>query len=363
MPRGRTGIEAYRGARIALEAGNTVALATVIRAEGSTPREAGAHMAVLPDGTLLESVGGGPGEHGVLQAARDSMESGHAAIVRLDLGGRTDPRAPAVCGGKMEILVEPLRPARDIEWVRTVVRLCEEGRPVLILRELNEDRAVECLVLAVAEKDGAIAWRRGDAPLPDHRAAERGPLVRFLQRQGARSPLLVEEIPPVERLIIVGGGHIGRALSSIGSLLRFEVTVVDEREEFADRRRFPEAACVLHGDPGAILETVPGGMSAYFVLVSHGYPTDVKALSALVRKETRYIGMIGSRKRVDMVRRALSEKGIEPGALGRLFAPIGIGIGAQTPEEIAISIAAEIVAVRNGLGGGAGSLSERRETG
>jgi xanthine dehydrogenase accessory factor len=263
----------------------------------------------------------------------------------------------------MEVLVEPLRTASDRDWLRALVQLREKGRKVLLVRELAEQDPVESRVLAVAEADGTIAWGRIEASfLPDSLLVS-GPPVRFIERTGDRDRLLLEAISPVDRMIIVGGGHIGKALAAIAPLLRFEVTIVDEREEFSDRERFPLATEVLHGDPGAILETVPGGESGYFVLVSHGYPTDARALRTLLRKPARYVGMIGSRRRVEMVRRALSKDGLEREFSDRVYAPIGLAVGAETPEEIAVSIAAEIIAVRNGLGRSAGSLSATRVPG
>lgn len=320
-------------------------------------------MAVRPDGSVLETVGGGCGEHEVVRAARGSMASGRAAIVRLDLAGPADSGPSPVCGGTMEVLVEPLRTVSDREWLPALVRLREQGRTVFLVRELVESGPLESRVLTVADADGTVVWGGTEASVLSESLRGSGPSVRFIERTKSRGRLLLETIPPVDRMIIVGGGHIGKALAVIASLLRFEVTILDEREEFADRERFPFATEVRHGDPGVILETVPGGETGYFVLVSHGYPTDVRALRTLLRKPTRYIGMIGSRRRVEMVRRALSKDGLEREFADRVYGPIGLAIGSETPEEIAVSIAAEIVAVRNGLGRSAGSLSATRVPG
>jgi xanthine dehydrogenase accessory factor len=261
----------------------------------------------------------------------------------------------------MEVLVEPLDPARDAEWVRAVVRLRGEGRTVTLLRRLAEDTPVESRVLLVASGDGERAWSAcgTDVPaLPPHAAPD---APTFFGKDDPRGPYAAETIPPAERLVIVGGGHIGRALSEIGSLLGFEVTVIDERPEFAAADRFPGAAAVACGDAGDVLSGRTVGPGAYFVLVGHGYASDLRALRVLARKESAYIGMIGSRKRVETVLSALEAEGIDPRAGGRLFAPIGLDIGAKTPEEIAVCIAAEIVAVRSGADPSAGHRARRPE--
>jgi xanthine dehydrogenase accessory factor len=316
-------------------------------------------MAVLADGAIHESVGGGACEHAAAGAALRSLETDLPEIVRADMSGAGD--SGMVCGGAMAVLVEPLDPARDAGWVRAVVRLRSEGKTVTLLRRLAEDPPVESRVLLVASGDGERAWAAGeaDAPVPPTHLSPAEPA--FFGESDPRGPYAAEAISPAERLVIVGGGHIGRALSAIGSLLGFEVTVIDERPEFAAEDRFPGAIAVVCGDPGDILSARAPGPGAYFVLVGHGYASDLRALRILARTETAYIGMIGSRKRVETVLSALEAEGIEPGAGGRLFAPIGLDIGAKTPEEIAVCIAAEIVAVRSGADPSAGHRARRPE--
>jgi xanthine dehydrogenase accessory factor len=355
-------------------------------------------MAIFPDRRIVETVGGGGGEAEVVRTAIESLASRSSATVQLDMSGSAPEGPPLVCGGRMEVLVEPLTPDKDAEWVRALVGLREKGPGVLLLRSLHPGPRPASRVLLVAEDSasGASVWRSGEAAIPSldrfrdddtgappaggggkdgppsrrragevqparARGSENRPACLFYHPRPdpgtAGAFYLLESIPPVDRLVIVGGGHIGRALCEIGSLLRFEVTVVDEREEFARPERFPHAVRVCNGDPEEVLGPLPGGEHAHFVLVSHGYASDVRALRALSGKEARYIGMIGSRRRVEIVRRALRQDGIEEDHLDRLFAPVGIDIHAETPEEIAVSIAAEIIAVRGGLGHRAGSLS------
>jgi xanthine dehydrogenase accessory factor len=314
-------------------------------------------MAVEEDGRIHETVGGGAGEYEVMLAARRALESDRPELVRFDMKGEGSGGGAMVCGGSMEILVEPLAPSRDAAWVRALVRLREDGSRALLLRMFNQTPISASSVLAVMEEGNLPAWTREGVALPELPLAPPAGVIDFLPGPEPGREYAVESIHPVERLVIVGGGHIGKALCAIASLLRYEVTLVDERKEFADPERFPDATRVICGDPGEAMKTIPAGEHAHFVLVSHRFPSDLEALRALARKKARYIGMIGSKRRVETVLRALRAEGVDPSALERLHAPIGLDIGGETPEEIAVSIMAEIIAVRSGMGRGAGSLS------
>ncbi len=171
--------------------------------------------------------------------------------------------------------------------------------------------------------------------------------------------LNVEAHHAVPELLIVGAGHIARPLCRLGAMLGFRVTVVDDRPEYADRKWFPDAdriATIDYADPFA---RIPVGPESHIVLVTRGHKYDYECVEALLRMEARpaYLGMIGSRRRVRAAFEALLNDGIHPERLEAVHAPIGLDIGAETPEEIALAIAAEIVALRRG--GQAGGLSSR----
>lgn len=158
--------------------------------------------------------------------------------------------------------------------------------------------------------------------------------------------VLIEVTEPPEELIVVGGGHIGRSLSLIGAHLGLAVTVIDDRETYANRERFPEAARVICGDFVDSLRSLRLGPSTYVVVVTRGHKQDELALAEVVGNAARYVGMIGSKRRVRAVMQHLEATGISPELLALVHSPIGVDIGAETPEEIAVSILAEIVRER-----------------
>ena len=162
--------------------------------------------------------------------------------------------------------------------------------------------------------------------------------------------VFAEPVWPLPRLIIAGAGHVGKALARLGNLLDFEVTVIDDRPEFASKENVPEADGIVVGDIAAAVKAAPDSPENYFVIVTRGHRNDAEALRAAIGRGAAYVGMIGSRTKVDLMRREFLDKGWATAEeWGRVRAPIGLEIGSKTVEEIAVSIAAELVRVRAGL--------------
>jgi xanthine dehydrogenase accessory factor len=173
-----------------------------------------------------------------------------------------------------------------------------------------------------------------------------GGTVGTLAIQPGGASVYVEIVEPEVMLIVVGGGHIGRSLSYIASHVGFSVTVIDDRADYANRERFPEADRVICDDFVAALQSLPLGPTSYVVIVTRGHKQDEQALAQVVGSKAGYVGMIGSKRRVSAVFQHLIEEGISPASLERVHSPIGVDIGAETPEEIAVSIIAEIIGER-----------------
>ena len=183
--------------------------------------------------------------------------------------------------------------------------------------------------------------------------------VRLTLGEKPQAPveLFIEVAVPRPSLLIVGAGHIGQSLAQMGKLLGFRVVVLDDRPDYANAQRFPEADEIIVADFIETLSNYPITDTAYIVLVTRGHRYDEQSLRQILNSSATYIGMIGSRRRVATVLRHLAEEGYPPERLRQVYSPIGLDIGAQTPEEIALSIMAEIVNVRRG--GRAQSLAIR----
>ena len=179
---------------------------------------------------------------------------------------------------------------------------------------------------------------------------------RAIEAANAIVEILVEVVEPAATLLVVGGGHVGLAVGQLGAMLGMEVAIIDDREDYANVDRFPYEANVICGDFGEELERFPITANTYIVLVSRGHKVDELALRTVVERGAGYVGMIGSKRRTRTVLQHLAEEGLDREALDRVFTPIGLDIGAETPEEIAVSVLGEIILVRRG--GGAQPMSE-----
>jgi len=174
---------------------------------------------------------------------------------------------------------------------------------------------------------------------------------REAESAGGGYQVMLERHEPAATLVIVGGGHIGKALATIADLCGFSVVVVDDRPDYANQERFPEADRVLCGDFAEVLRGLPIDANTYVVTVTRGHKHDEESLRQVVGSPAVYVGMIGSRRRAAAVLQHLIDEGLDPEVVGRVHTPIGLDIGAETPEEIAVAIMAEVVRVRRGGSG------------
>jgi xanthine dehydrogenase accessory factor len=246
----------------ALSRSEDVALVTIVATNGSTPQRVGAKMLVYADGRTVGTIGGGCYENDAFWKARECLKSRTAARVKYELDDDFAQENGLVCGGQMEVFIEPIEPA--------------------------------------------------------------------------------------PALYIIGAGHVGYYLGRFAHEAGFQLHDVDDRDAFANRERFPDAAEVVVDEVPAWLASASLPASAYVVIVTRGHRHDLDALRAVVTRDLRYVGLIGSRAKVARVYEALLEEGVDAERLAGVHAPIGLDLGAVTPQEIAVSILAELIAVRRG---------------
>jgi xanthine dehydrogenase accessory factor len=330
----------------ALEAGQPVALVTVISTAGSTPGKVGYRMLVLPEaGGIAGTVGGGLIEATMIERARAILASPTTQVHRFDLG-TTEDDEKGICGGSMELLIETFdKTSRPLfEGLRIA---SDEGNGGLLVSVLWPDHPPCKILLGNASRATALP---GGAPLPL-------PLIAALREAVARQPrgtrlsgegleVFAEGLAPAPHLVIFGAGHVSVAVCRFARSVHFRVTVVDDRAEYAMRDRFPDAQAVVVQDFARVLDGITIDADSYVVIVTRGHKWDEAVLEQVLSTPAQYIGMIGSRRKTLAILDRLRQKGADAERLKRVYSPIGLSIGAVTAEEIALSIASELVKIR-----------------
>ncbi|RZU75568.1 xanthine dehydrogenase accessory factor [Micromonospora kangleipakensis] len=331
------GLMAWRTAGVAF------AVATVVRTWRSAPRQPGAAMAVSAHGEVLGSISGGCVEGAVYELCLASIETGKA---RTQTYGVSDDDAFDVgltCGGTIEILVQPDAAMTEPDEVLAAIR---DGRPVATA-------SVEDAQLVIWS--GRVAGSLGDPDL-DHAAAQQAAGMLALgttgtvhlgangeQRRDETSVFVQSYVTP-PRMIVFGAIDFAAAVARIGRFLGYHVTVCDARPVFATRKRFPDADDLVVQWPHKYLESTAVDERTVLCVLTHDPKFDVPLLEVALRTPARYIGAMGSRRTHEDRLRRLREAGMDEAALARLSSPIGLDLGARTPEETAVAIAAEIIA-------------------
>lgn len=337
----------------ALQSGRPLVYCAVVATRGSTPQKAGAAMLVYPDGRQSGTLGGGCTEAEVKQKAlgilaRGSAERGAPEVVGFTLDDDYGWDDGLICGGRMDMLVEPLAGDDGLEYFRTFRELVERGDGC------TEAVVVDCERAGIATAGARflfdihgkpVAGRYG--PVPENAAlAAIGEMLDH-RRPWTRQGIAFLPIRPRCRLVIVGGGHVGQAVGALAQQADFDVWVVDDRKAYANAERFPQAERILVGEIGPTLEGLEITPNTYCLIVTRGHQHDEEALYHLADRGARYVGMIGSKRKVRLIFDDLIAQGISAEALEKVHAPVGLDIGSQTVSEIAVSIVAQLIAQRN----------------
>jgi xanthine dehydrogenase accessory factor len=333
----------------ALEQKRPCVWCTVVETRGSTPQKAGAAMLVFADGSQRGTLGGGCVEAEVKQRALRVLggEGSAAEVLSFCLDDDYGWDDGLICGGRMTILADPLGAPTAADYYRRLRELIEAGRG-----------CTEAVVLTAAAGAVGTRWlfdaagqataHLGDGQAP---AAVLQALVPLRQRPGPATRQGVAYLPILPRvtLLIAGGGHVGQAVARLAAEVDFDVWVLDDRERYASRERFPSAQRILVGDIGPTLKQLAPTLdeSFYCLIVTRGHNHDEEALYHLAPTKAGYVGMIGSKRKIKLIYEDLLAKGLTPELLARVHAPLGFSIGSQTVPEIAVSIVAELIAQRN----------------
>ena len=336
----------------ALENGERVVLATIVSQIGSTPRTAGTKMIIRRDGGIVGTIGGGLAEAEIITMAGRVFETDMPVLRRFDMTSALADGMDMICGGRIDVLVEPVHASPENRRIfETLATALQTGQKAALLAAIGKagelpEKIGRCVIL----EDGST---QGPLSLTDGLAKDRPAIVRNERNpvilSHATGRFLVEPYFVSGTVFLFGAGHVSADVAKLAKSVDFRVVVLDDRKEFANRARFETAddVCVLTSFDHAF-DTLDIDRDSHIVIVTRGHLHDKTVLTQALKTKAGYVGMIGSRKKRDAIYLSLLNNGFTNDDLKRVHSPIGLAIGAQTPAEIAVSIVAELIAVRAG---------------
>lgn len=287
-------------------------LVTIIDTKGSAPRHSGSKMLVTRNGIIEGTVGGGTGEYESMLEAINILDSKKNLVMDITRLGDDPKDSLMICGGINKLMLQYIDANTKAVFNRTL-ELNNIGQSVKLRTDLI---------------DGNIC------------------IVDFDEKEIAG--YFYDVISPMNKLLILGGGYVGYAIYELADILGFEVTVFDDRPEFATKDRFPKAVCLESGNFNKLIDNYKFNSHTYVTIVTRGHLQDAECVKGVIRKENKYVGLIGSKRKISLIIEDLKESGYSEEEINRIHAPIGLNLGAETPEEIAVSIMAEIIGVKYG---------------
>jgi xanthine dehydrogenase accessory factor len=334
-------------------------LATVTRTHGSTPQKPGSSALFGKSGLIYGTIGGGIVEAKVQRISVEALTNKRSGHFHFNLANDISNTEEAICGGQISVLVDANLSKNVRIFEQACQSLAKRSAGVMITRLTGFD-----------DKEVQIDryWISEDVKpsMPEALMMKIEPVVKVLLRENnpngfteielkesadePASLVFLEPVFPASHLVIAGAGHIGKAMTHLGSMLGFEVTVIDDRPELANKNNLPEASHIIVNDVGKAMRDIKKDRDTYIIIVTHGHKDDAEALKSCIGEGLAYTGMIGSKKKISAMRLNFIENGwATPEQWDSVYTPIGLEIKSQTIEEIAVSIAAQLVLVKNSM--------------
>ena len=360
--------EVFQEAVNLLQEGDPIVVATVVRTKGSTPQKPGAKLLVRKDGTGVGTLGGGCVEGDIWFAANQLLKRGGKAQYReYPLNEELVAEDGLVCGGTMYFLIDPAYRAEDYLSISLAIDGAYNGHGAVALANLirpGEGTDAPLGAKLFVREDGSTEGTLGDPGL-DREAAERAQELMVHGRSeyvvaADETEYFIEAYTTPPQLVICGGGHVSKAIAPLAKTLGFHLFITDDREEFANEERFPEANIVVPLKPEDALPQLPINPNTFIVVATRGHRYDNVALEAAANTPAKYVGLMGSKRKTILIYEDLIRSGMPIERVKEIRSPIGLDIHARTPEEIAVSIMGEVLMFRLGGSGQPMKLEEWR---
>jgi xanthine dehydrogenase accessory factor len=332
-------------------------LATVCGTSGSTPQKPGSSAVFNRSGLVTGTIGGGVLEGKVEKLAKKSLLTRYSEVKSFSLDRLSAGGEDALCGGRIEILIDSDlgKHSHVFQKIRESVSARTPGVLITVLAGEKNGRTIIDRYWVTTESTSSVP-----AEILEHAGPKIDEMLGSLipgdfheyivSGRKEKSPfhIFLELIKPYLRLVIAGAGHIGKALSGLGQMLDFDVTVIDDRPEFANPANIPSADHIIASNIGKSVAEVEKGKDTFIVIVTRGHRDDANALRSCISSDAAYIGMIGSRNKVALMKQEFISNGwASKEEWDRIFTPVGLDIGSVTVEEIAVSIAAQLIQIKN----------------
>jgi xanthine dehydrogenase accessory factor len=328
----------------------------VVETKGSTPQKPGSKLLILPDMRNVGTLGGGCVEAEARRQAIGLMQGGGPRLLEFRLDSDYGWDDGLICGGNMKIFIDLPKTREESALLTRSEKLADEKIPHVFATVVkSEDEAIRVGAKMLFASNDEQMGSLGNDELAE---AVRGELDEALETnspsvfrwQNDRAWVFLDPIQPRPTLLIAGAGHVGQALCHLGKWIGFDVIIVDDRADFASKERLPEADQIIIGDIAEELRKYPIDSMTYVVIVTRGHQHDEEALHSVIDSNARYIGLIGSRRKVKLIFDDLIELGVSSERLAQVYSPIGLDINSKTVPEIAVSIAAQLIQTRNSKG-------------
>lgn len=349
--------------------GQRGALCTIVSSKGSLPMSGKAKMLVGEDGTMVGTVGGGCLEADVWAEAQRVVKKDISKIASFILTEQHAGESGLNCGGKVEIFIEPVVPNRMTAVFEEIARIRAQGEKGAIATVISSHipPAMQEQSKLVLRADGSIVGGIGTGGFIEDSVRQKAEEVmredyltvlqfevgdeeaqRWGLEPGDTLDVFVEPIIAIPTLYLFGGGHVSLQIANVAKMVGFKIVVIDDRPAFANKERFPMADETRVEDMYTVFERLHIDDQSYIVAVTRGHQHDEPVIEQAIKTEARYIGMIGSKRKISRMWKKLIERGADKNRLAQVHAPIGLEIGADTPEEIAVSIVAQLIESRRG---------------
>jgi len=315
----------------------------------------------MQDGSFIGTIGGGVVEAKTIKEAMKVFDTGIPLRLSFSLAGSDVAGTDRLCGGDMEIFLEPISPkhSSQLSILEKVIKISARGGAGLLATVINESWWQQDMApkIFLEKKGKPIGSLPGGSEMEDALMEKMDAIIDarlpfvFSQRDTSENKveIFVEPISADPFLYVFGGGHVSSQIVPLASRVGFQVVVIDDRQEFADIKNFPGAREVHQVPFDGVMDRLQVDEYSYLVIVTRGHVQDKDVLAQALKTDARYIGMIGSTRKRDIIYAKLIEEGFARDELSRVHSPIGLEIGAETPEEIAVSIVAELILVRAGM--------------